>query len=554
MRRFRAPVLAVFVILAAGGPMRAQRSTPVPAPARLQLTVDSIMRGPDLVGAPPSNLRWSVDSQQLYLRRGGSPARKRTALYVVGREAGNPDNGSPTRTRRPHRRPTGDGITARRRLLGAQGGDIFIHDPAAPAASVAVTRTSAPESNPRWARNGTHVTYVRDGNLFIVPVQAAAGGARHAAHRRRAEEDRATPHRQPEVPARRRREADRLHPRAAEGQKQKADEKDKADKLPAFELQDRQTAADLMLSPDDTHVFILVAERPAGAKSTIVPNYVTESGYTEDIPARTNVGDTQDRRLLAVLNLKTGKTRVGRRQLRAAGRRTGEAGSAGAGRRRRDPRPGRRADREIRWSMPVVSRPTAARWSRPRDPRTTRIAGSSRSIRRPGRRASSTRCRTRRGCARRVPESDVTLEFLPDNRRIWFLSERDGWMHLYTLDVAAEGAKAKQLTERQVGSERRGSVARRHAVLHHHERGPSRASGTSTPSRSTAARGRRSRDGRLERGRGSHPTNRRSALVYSYSNKPPEVFVMANRRAPRRGRSPRRRPRSGARSTGSIRR
>ena len=56
------------------------------------------------------------------------------------------------------------------------------------------------------------------------------------------------------------------------------------DKLPAFELQDRQTAVDLMLSPDDTHVFVLVAERPAGARNTIVPNYVNETGYTEDIP------------------------------------------------------------------------------------------------------------------------------------------------------------------------------------------------------------------------------------------------------------------------------
>ena len=62
-----------------------------------------------------------------------------------------------------------------------------------------------------------------------------------------------------------------------------------------------------MLSPDETHVFVLVAERPAGAKNTIVPNYVTETGYTEDIPARSHVGDTQDRRLLAVLNMKSGK-------------------------------------------------------------------------------------------------------------------------------------------------------------------------------------------------------------------------------------------------------
>ena len=30
------------------------------------LTVDSIMRGPELVGNPPNNLRWSGDSKELY--------------------------------------------------------------------------------------------------------------------------------------------------------------------------------------------------------------------------------------------------------------------------------------------------------------------------------------------------------------------------------------------------------------------------------------------------------------------------------------------------------
>lgn len=36
-----------------------------------------------------------------------------------------------------------------------------------------ITRTTGAESSPRRARHDTHVTYVRDGNLFIVPV---AGG------------------------------------------------------------------------------------------------------------------------------------------------------------------------------------------------------------------------------------------------------------------------------------------------------------------------------------------------------------------------------------------
>ena len=88
----------------------------------------------------------------------------------------------------------------------------------------------------------------------------------------------------------------------------KADDKDKQDKLPAIELQDRQSAIDLMLSPDDAHVFVLVSERPVGARTVIVPNWVNETGYVEDINGRTAVGDAQNRTLLAVLNLHTGKS------------------------------------------------------------------------------------------------------------------------------------------------------------------------------------------------------------------------------------------------------
>src|SRR5204862_2219904 len=90
--------------------------------------------------------------------------------------------------------------------------------------------------------------------------------------------------------------------------KKKAEEKDKARALPKFELADRQSATDLQLAPDGRHVFILVLERSDAAKRPNVPNYVTESSYTEDIPARTFVGDAQDRRTLSVMNLETGKT------------------------------------------------------------------------------------------------------------------------------------------------------------------------------------------------------------------------------------------------------
>jgi hypothetical protein len=45
-----------------------------------------------------------------------------------------------------------------------------------------------------------------------------------------------------------------------------------------------------VLSPDGSLYYFRLSKSATGSKSTIVPNYVTESGFTEDIPARTKVG------------------------------------------------------------------------------------------------------------------------------------------------------------------------------------------------------------------------------------------------------------------------
>src|SRR3989442_11932830 len=59
---------------------------PTTAPAKpFELTVDSIMRGPKLVGYPQTGLRWSGDSARLYFewRR---PGDDEAATWVVGRD------------------------------------------------------------------------------------------------------------------------------------------------------------------------------------------------------------------------------------------------------------------------------------------------------------------------------------------------------------------------------------------------------------------------------------------------------------------------------------
>ncbi len=73
-----------------------------------ELSVDSIMRGPKLVGYPPTGLRWSGDSARLYFewRR---PGEDEPATYVVGRDGGGRDpaavEGRPFRGARAAARP-----------------------------------------------------------------------------------------------------------------------------------------------------------------------------------------------------------------------------------------------------------------------------------------------------------------------------------------------------------------------------------------------------------------------------------------------------------------
>ena len=57
-------------------------------PKKFDLTVDSVMRGPDLVGYEPNRVYWSPDGQRVYFRwkKAGEPRLKQPDLYVVNRD------------------------------------------------------------------------------------------------------------------------------------------------------------------------------------------------------------------------------------------------------------------------------------------------------------------------------------------------------------------------------------------------------------------------------------------------------------------------------------
>src|SRR5436190_11709776 len=280
---------------------------PTTAPGKpFELTVDSIMRGPKLVGYPQTGLRWSGDSSRLYFewRR---PGDDEAATYVVDRDG--PGSNVPRKLSDEERKsappPNGAGVAwdkAHRRVLFVDRGDIILVDSVANTRRT-ITRTTGSEANPRWARRESAVTFTRDNNLFIVPLDPGAAGGPGGVIQLTDVQPKKRDARETESQKFVKAEEQKLieHTRVEVEKKKRNDEKEKSGALPKFELAERQSVGDLQLSPDGTHVFLILAERTDTAKRPNVPNYLTESSYTEDIAARIFVRDAQAKRALVMV-------------------------------------------------------------------------------------------------------------------------------------------------------------------------------------------------------------------------------------------------------------
>jgi dipeptidyl aminopeptidase/acylaminoacyl peptidase len=122
------------------------------------------------------------------------------------------------------------------------------------------------------------------------------------------------------------------------------------------------------------------------------------------------------------------------------------------------------------------------------------------------------------------PMGGGSMGWMPDDRRLWFLSERDGWMHLYLVDAAEAGAAAAQLTSgRFEVSAMSLSQDKTKFYFASSERHPgerhlySMPIAGGEPTRLTSMTG-------LNLGEVS-PDGTTLAFVYSYITKPPEVYL-----------------------------
>src|SRR5215216_2624984 len=141
-----------------------------PQAKAFELTVDSIMRGPDLVGYPPTGVYWSQDSRRVFFRwkRAGEPRLKESDLYVVGVDGSDLRKLSEEESRKAP--PAAGELSKDRRLtVFTEEGDVFIYDHGR-GERRQLTRTVEAESNAHFTGDQRAVYFTRQSNLYVMPL------------------------------------------------------------------------------------------------------------------------------------------------------------------------------------------------------------------------------------------------------------------------------------------------------------------------------------------------------------------------------------------------
>jgi dipeptidyl aminopeptidase/acylaminoacyl peptidase len=482
---------------------------------KFALTVDNIMRGPALVGYEPSQVRWSAGSDRIYFqwKQASDPEHAPLDTYVVNRDGSGLRKLSEDEAKLAPPAIAGETTKDGRLTVYGRNGDIYLYDNRTGAIR-RLTKTADMESNPRFLPDGRRIAFVRANNLYVMSLEdgelvqmtdirpggaapaaapamgiggrggaAAAGGAQQKG----TESQEYLKKEQKEL-------LEYVRDLAAQREEQEARQKKENPRKP-FTLQPRESIAGLELSPDGKYVIGSVMQQPNGAKNTIVPNYITESAYTEDIPGRSNVGDAQSSMRMAIISVETGEVSwvdsgQAKREVRFNGPVWSEDGTKAV-------LMARAADNKDRWILAL-------------DPATgkTRVLDALHDdawVGGPG---------------------SYTLGWMKNDREVYFQSERSGFSHLYA--VPFEGGEARALTsgEWEVLGVRQSKDKSRFLITANKE-GPAEThlyemSAEGGPlTRLTKLPGRHA--GTLS------PDERWIADVYSYTNKPPELYVQENR-------------------------
>ena len=257
-----------------------------------QLSVEKIMRDPKWMGVSPSNIRWSDDSKKIYFNWNPDKTERDELFYIT------PGNIKPQKVSTAERRDMvpESGKWNKKRTLKTfeKNGDIYLLE-VATGKVAQLTNTTGRESNPTFSGDEGSIIFTSDNNLYQLKLNK--GELTQLTNFVKAATGEKKPAKDGEQAAWLKKQQLELFDIIKVNEKdRKLDSAERAlfkpSKLKELAFGDKRLTG-VQLSPDSRYVTYRLIQAAEGAKSGIVPDYVTSSGYTEDIPNRTKVGSPQ---------------------------------------------------------------------------------------------------------------------------------------------------------------------------------------------------------------------------------------------------------------------
>jgi dipeptidyl aminopeptidase/acylaminoacyl peptidase len=254
------------------------------------LTVEKIMRDPKWIGTAPTNVFWGEDSKAVFFQW-NPEGNKGDSLYTVSAVNRVPQKVSPSQRRSLSSQGGSYSKTMNKKVF-EKNGDLYLLD-IPTSKTIQITFTNEREFNPVFSLDERKIIFASNTNLFsweigngtFVQLSDFKRGPKKADSKISEQEKWL--------------KADQLNYfevlKQRNENRKATDKKVKADrpKRPKEIYLDEKNIDQIQLSPDEKYITYRLT-KTATVKNTIVPNYVTESGFTEDIPGRTKVGAAQN--------------------------------------------------------------------------------------------------------------------------------------------------------------------------------------------------------------------------------------------------------------------
>jgi dipeptidyl aminopeptidase/acylaminoacyl peptidase len=264
--------------------------------AQSVLTVEKIMRDPKWIGTSPSEIYWSPDSKEINFK--WNPEGKLLdSLY--GYSINTKKTNKVSKDKYSKIPPNAGVFSSDMKMkTWSSDGDIYLHYLETGHTKL-LFKTAEFEYNPSFSADLSKIIFQKNNDVYVYEIangfikqliETDKGSLRTTP--KKSEEETWLENQQLEL-------FDVLKER-----KQKANAAKKTEKsvIKKIYLNDNRLVS-MSTSPSLSSIAFTTSETPKNGKSTVVPNYVATSGYTEDIPARNKVGSPQNTFLSFIYNI-----------------------------------------------------------------------------------------------------------------------------------------------------------------------------------------------------------------------------------------------------------